>query len=563
MPNSIVDLLKRLWRHQWAIVSGMAAIAFMLGIAGLYRLQTDSGSLDRWSWGDAVYFSLRLFGFNYDLGGDGHVPYAASNWQLRVACFLAPASLALAVYKAVMLAAADTISLLWVSFWKDHAVVCGAGERGKQLAISLRSEGRRVVVIEKNRDCDTLTDIRRAGAKVVVGSVTDPAIQSAARLDRAKTVVALTPCCESNLQVVLAASNRTNGRPLQALAYAPRAFTAMFEGQAPFKHIEHGIECGFFDDNASSARQLVAKYIPSLAGPLFHERRPARILVAGDGEIIPELLGMLVSQCHFGGSEVPFVKLLTVDEDAVARSFPLHHPQMSLVANVRVSQMGMAKMSRVEIASITEGTAGAAFDLIFVACHQDADTLTLATNLAQQLAGSIDVVACLAPSTRLTDLFKTAQPLKGITIENLVTVGCRANDVLRNELDHTAMRIHKAYYEEQKRLGKKDGETFALRPWEELRADFRQANRSQADHRMIQREILALSQSDETVELLAEAEHLRWTADRIVSGWRYSDTRSDEKRLHPSIRPYRELSEDDKNKDRGAVRSALEAGPGT
>ena len=148
-------------------------------------------------------------------------------------------------------------------------------------------------------------------------------------------------------------------------------------------------------------------------------------------------------------------------------------------------------------------------------------------------------------------------------IENLVTVGCRANDVLRNELDHTAMRIHKAYYEEQKRLGKKDGETFALRPWEELRADFRQANRSQADHRMIRREILALSQSDETVELLAEAEHLRWTADRIVSGWRHADTRSDEKRLHPSIRPYRELSEDDKNKDRGAVRSALEAVPGT
>ena len=569
MPNPVADWLKRLRQHQWTLVSSMAASAFVLGIVGLYRLQAEAGSLDRWSWGDAIYFSIRLFGFNYDLGGDGHAPYGGGNWQLRLACFLAPASTALAVYKAAMLAAADIIARFRVSLWNGHAVICGAGERGRQLAMSLRDENRQVVVIEKNRDSDTLSDIRKAGAQVVIGSVTDPATQAAAGLDRASTVVALTPCYESNLQVVLAVSQVAEQRkpkgfwriserkPVQAFAYAPRAFMAMFEGQKPFDAIKNGVECGFFDDNASAARQLVTEYLPKLAATLFQECRPARILVAGDGEVIPELVGVLVTQSHFGGSQVPRVQVLTVDEDELARGFPLRHPQMPLVADLRVSPMSMARMARVELDSLGRDTDRSSFDLIFVACRQDADTLILSTNLAQQVAAGIHVVACLAPSTRLTGLFKQPQPIAGVTIKNLVTVGCGANDVLRNRLDRTAMEIHEAFYTQQLASGRKEGDTLALHPWAGLRGDFRQANRSQADHRAIKEAILAVSRTDDTLELLAEAEHLRWTADRIFSGWRHAAVRDDEKRLHPSICSYRDLSEEDKNKDREAVKSTL------
>ena len=571
--NSLNKIAAKLWKHQWAVVGGLAAIAFVLGVAGLHELKAGNGSLDDWSWEDAIYFSLRLFGLNYDLGGDGpDHPYASSNWQLLIARFLAPASTFLAVVKAVAVSAASRIAVWWISFWKGHAVVCGAGERGTHLALSLRREGNRVVVIEQDKDSDALVQLRSEGVFVIPGSITDPTVLDAARVSTAGIVVALTPSLEANLEAVLAASRRKGDLPVQAFAYAPRAFATMFEGRRPFardrpagsaessRHDEKATEYGFFDHNASAARVLVGKHAPDLAPAIFRERRGARILIAGDGEVVPELLGTAIVQCQFAGPQLPCVTLLTVDEDAVARGFPLHHPQRHLVADIRVVQMPVSRMLGLDLESPQAGFGGEPFDLVVVACRQDGDTLALATAFAQQKSLAPRVVAGLTPSTKLESKFDctfgTPQPLEGIEILNLLSLGCEARHVVGHELDEAARAIHKSYFEQQLGAGAEIGQTMSLHLWEDLRGDFRQTNRSQADHIAIKKRILALSRSEETIELLAEAEHRRWMADRIVSGWRYAATRDDRKRLHPSIRPYAELSESDRNKDRVAVRQA-------
>jgi len=120
----------------------------------------------------------------------------------------------------------------------------GAGERGRQLALALLHEGQRVVVIEKDDSAEMLADIRAAGGQVVIGSATDPAKQAEARLEQASIVAVVTPCEESNLQVVLAASRRRKGFPVRAIAHATRAFAEMFETQPPFDRIVDGRECG-------------------------------------------------------------------------------------------------------------------------------------------------------------------------------------------------------------------------------------------------------------------------------------------------------------------------------
>ena len=48
-------------------------------------------------------------------------------------------------------------------------------------------------------------------------------------------------------------------------------------------------------------------------------------------------------------------------------------------------------------------------------------------------------------------------------------------------------------------------------------------------------------------------------AERILSGWRYGNPRDDAKKLHPSISPYAELSEPEKQKDRDTVTTALKS----
>jgi len=158
----------------------------------------------------------------------------------------------------------------------------------------------------------------------------------------------------------------------------------MFENQPPFARIDSGRECGFFDHETAAASLLVERYAVDLAGMLLREKRHPRIQVAGDGNLILKLLGVLVTQCQYAEAGLPGVELLTVDQDAVAREFPLNHPQMALVADLYVRQLLLPRLLRVELRGTGAQAAMSPYDLAFVACREDSDTLSLATNLAQQ-----------------------------------------------------------------------------------------------------------------------------------------------------------------------------------
>jgi hypothetical protein len=66
--------------------------------------------------------------------------------------------------------------------------------------------------------------------------------------------------------------------------------------------------------------------------------------------------------------------------------------------------------------------------------------------------------------------------------------------------------------------------------------------------------VIAIDKADPRLEQLAIREHDRWVARKIKTGWRYGDPRDDERKLHPCIRPWDELPENEKEKDRMMVR---------
>ncbi len=61
---------------------------------------------------------------------------------------------------------------------------------------------------------------------------------------------------------------------------------------------------------------------------------------------------------------------------------------------------------------------------------------------------------------------------------------------------------------------------------------------------------IKIDPADPRVELLAEREHVRWVTRKLKTGWRYGDPRDDTKKLHPCIRPWAELPENERAKDR-------------
>jgi hypothetical protein len=59
------------------------------------------------------------------------------------------------------------------------------------------------------------------------------------------------------------------------------------------------------------------------------------------------------------------------------------------------------------------------------------------------------------------------------------------------------------------------------------------------------------------LEKLAMMEHVRWCNERLTDGWKYDrtvDTKNIEKKVHPSLVPWRTLPLEEKEKDRQTVR---------
>lgn len=61
----------------------------------------------------------------------------------------------------------------------------------------------------------------------------------------------------------------------------------------------------------------------------------------------------------------------------------------------------------------------------------------------------------------------------------------------------------------------------------------------------------------ELSELISKNTHEVWSANRIKDGWVYGEVRDDEKKQHPCLIPYEELSETEKDYDRSTSLQAL------
>jgi voltage-gated potassium channel Kch len=541
-------------RNEWNIVIAIALLAIGLGMVGLRDWHAAQGRVVGF-W-DQLYFCLRLLMFNFDLAGDG-TPYASAPWTLRVARFLAPATVFYAAVKAFIAATAGELNIWRMRRWKRHAVVCGAGKRGSLIARALAAQGRRVVVVERDADLEALSGLRASGIRVITGSAADPEKMRQARVGHSSLIVIVTSSPETNLEVALAAgrmSEAVEGETL-ILAHAPFSFSTVFEGLPLFGHIRKNVRARFFSHEATAARVLAQEFLPTLAGTLADDPRQPAILIAGDAHVLGELAAVLSIQCQLPHCGPPKIRVLTSNPEAVGHRFPLHHPQSPYVAEVEVVQVAAHELTGVDVPVLSGGQT---WDLAFVACDDDMASINLASRLFQsQATAGQPVVACLRPSTNLEPAIRAACAPLGLTIRDMAALGCQADNLIIGELDKEARQQHERYYHGEIARGRSPGETPALVAWENLPEALREANRNLVDHVPLKKIALARSASPEMLEALAEAEHRRWMADRITAGWRYGQARDDERRLHPSLRPFRDLTEAEKDKDREAVRSAL------
>jgi ppGpp synthetase/RelA/SpoT-type nucleotidyltranferase len=136
------------------------------------------------------------------------------------------------------------------------------------------------------------------------------------------------------------------------------------------------------------------------------------------------------------------------------------------------------------------------------------------------------------------------------------------------DVDTMAMAVHANYVRENEANAKKLHPS--MRRWEKLRAEYRDSNRQQARYakmilasegyvveRAKRGEAIALPEfSDEReVARMAEMEHGRWNAERLVGGWRFGPENDPDKKTNPCIVPWSALPPAIRKYDLSAVRN--------
>jgi hypothetical protein len=185
-----------------------------------------------------------------------------------------------------------------------------------------------------------------------------------------------------------------------------------------------------------------------------------------------------------------------------------------------------------------------------------ARAFALAAELRQRYADPAPVRAILSGDSTIEPLFSTSQlvflpqinPGAGLTITSLRERGA----------DRQAARIHMAYA----RAFGADHTLPTSGDWRDLDETYVAANRAAADHLSVKRWDAATAGMDGAalIEAMAETEHHRWCAERLLSGWAPAggQPRHNIRRLHPDLRPWAMLDEAAREKDRDAARGAFD-----
>ena len=148
--------------------------------------------------------------------------------------------------------------------------------------------------------------------------------------------------------------------------------------------------------------------------------------------------------------------------------------------------------------------------------------------------------------------------------------------VIDGALDQGAAVAHEHY---SKGLAKKDALTMrelqaAMKDWSDVLETYRAANRAVADAAMVkvwdagfrpaakgEKGETAIAVPPDLIDKMAQREHDRWMAERLMSGWRPTaagETRNNDLMIHDKIVGWDQLNENDRNNDVVQVRAAMD-----
>lgn len=527
------------------MVLGVTSVAVLvLGTLGFHRYEPNHG------WLTAFYQALQLFSLE-----SGVVDNPPTPLLLEIARWLALGALLGVVYATVTALLRHFRSALRIASMKGHTVICGAGKRGCEIAFAFcRQPARGVVVIEIDESSPAAGELRNLGVELIFGNALDSTVLKKAGVARAAALVAVTGSDEKNLAICSEVENRLNMQCILSAGVESLAWRSYFLDRL---QPESKIRLDSYQNRA--ARNLMMEIACEAGKDRGIQRRGIRLLIEADGQFREELLRAAAVVLQISGDTRPVVDLTNTTE-AEEAAFEERFPGAPLVIELNWYRHGACRVFR-EVKEAHHDFA------VFARCH-DAATLEAADRfLVRHENGPTCVYACLGSDTQMFETGSIRRQDQDFNIRNLFALGLGKIDPLETDIEKAAIKCHGIYWANE-RAKDPNYDKLPL-DWNLLSERYRESNRLAAMYHEVKRQVWATREDGEDADMLdrlSRCEHMRWMAEKVMDGWRWSgshdpQSRNNKKLLHHLMVPYDALSRPEKDKDCNAFLWAL--GPAT
>jgi hypothetical protein len=531
--------------------------SLLLGYLGFSGFHTDPDFGHRPI--DLVYYTLQLFALGSDpLQSPG--PYPAA---LELVRFTAPAATLYAAFEGARLLFAVELSRRRARRAVGHAIVCGDTPFADALSRKLQADAVEVIEIREQVD-----EFVTPGEPLrIIGDARDPRVLQAAGIQHAAALYACVAGSAANAAIALAVCRirAPRRKPLAVYSHIPdpdlcATLQASFLGQ-PYPEAVH---LDFFNINNIAARRLFADQ------PLRPLPRGApRVMVAGvsgfgAAAVVEAARSWRVSR---SGDEVLPITLVGDGANRLVRELTQRYPFLTDVCDFTPRDVELLPL-------LAEGQIIEPPDTLLV-CYRNEEHALKSAMAAERLwrgrlpsivvrldglASFLDEVGSLH-GTNLLDVRSDALRAFGV-----IAAACDPDLIGEDLVGRLAHIIHDRYREGRRQRGEWAPDDPSLEPWDRLSTRLREANRAQAEdiaHKLAQVDCAISPRfvkdgdavlSDADIDLLAKAEHERWCREHEKDGWSYAPQRSEEAKLHPSLRPWRLLPEQFRRRNHDAVR---------
>lgn len=495
-----------------------------------------------------------------------------------------------------------SLASLYMTGASGHIVIAGASPAALALARSCVRSGDAVVLVASDLAPETAWSMRQDGVVLYEGDGADKAVLQSARVGHAAHFIALTVDDVANLKMEASVRACTHARRRKPLAahiaiasplllvearemrtqlQAQRDAAAKAAGKEP---VPEPVDSRPFSLDELAARALINHEAGVLLNLAERQKHPGPHLVLFGFERAAEAVAvralMSLWSIHFNE---PRITVVSPDPELADAQFAARYPHASSHDVWRADIAFMAFNWREQALTLDflkaiEAARGPATGVV-IDTGVEAETIQLAFALLRTatVAGDwpIPIYLKQAAASEFTQMFAAgvrSDQHAYMKAFGMVETTADRTLIVEGALDRGAALAHMVYVKNLKSadsVDKRQLEAFA-RGWSDIRETYRAANRAAADSALVKmwdfgwRPALAREAGvaspplDDGLKMrLAEIEHKRWNAERLLSGWRPGPLRNNAMMVHNNLVPWRDLSDELRSRDLAQVEAAV------